>query len=85
MSERVGGEPVVKLCNLFTEFGIILRHVADVKLRIGGNRAYAFWSHAQAVALKRSARGDEGRLRGLAQPAKAGFALLARALTRRAS
>jgi hypothetical protein len=48
-------------------------------------RAYAFWSHAQAVALKRSARGDEGRLRGLAQPAKAGFALVARALTRRAS
>jgi hypothetical protein len=48
-------------------------------------RAYAFWSHAQAVALKRSARGDEGRLRGLAQPAQAGFALVARALTRRAS
>ena len=36
MSERVGGEPVVKLCNLSTEFGIILRYVADVKLRIGG-------------------------------------------------
>jgi hypothetical protein len=60
--------------------------------RIGAEsdcRAYAFWSHAQAVALKRLARGDEGRrstgsrccLRGLAQPAQAGFALVAEGFT----
>jgi hypothetical protein len=40
-------------------------------------RAYAFWLHVHAVALKRSATGYEGRLRGLFQPAAAGLAMLA--------